>query len=58
VLLVTAVPSGGAATGDGTTSTTTNGRLAMAGLVLIAAGALAGGFALRRRGSTRPRSDG
>jgi hypothetical protein len=53
VLLVTTVPSGGAATGDGTTSTTTNGRLAMAGLVLIAAGALAGGFALRRRGGGR-----
>jgi hypothetical protein len=49
-LLVTAVPSGGAATGDGTTSTTADGRLAMAGLVLIGVGALAGGFALRRRG--------
>ena len=58
VLLVTAVPSGGAATGDGTTSTTTNGRLAMAGLILIAGGALAGGFALRRRGVTRPRGGG
>ena len=57
-LLVTAVPSGGAATGDGTTSTTTNGRLALAGLVLIGAGALAGGFALRRRAAARPRSDG
>ena len=58
VLLVTAVPSGGAATGDGTTSMTTNSRLALGGLILIAAGALAGGFALRRRGSTRPRGDG
>jgi hypothetical protein len=53
-LVVTAVPSGGAATGDGTTSTATNSRLAMAGLVMIGAGALAGGFALRRR-AARPR---
>jgi hypothetical protein len=53
-LVVSAVPSGGAATGDGTTSTATNGDLAMAGLALIGAGALAGGFALRRR-STRSR---
>jgi hypothetical protein len=50
-LLVTAVPSGGAATGDGTTSTTANNGLAMAGLALIGIGALAGGFALRRRGT-------
>ena len=57
-LLVTAVPNGGAATGDGTTSTTTNGRLALVGLALIGVGALAGGFALRRRGAGRPRSDG
>jgi hypothetical protein len=57
-LLVTAVPNGGAATGDGTTSTTTNGRLALGGLALIGVGALAGGFALRRRGGVRPRSDG
>ena len=57
-LLVTAVPHGGAATGDGTTSTTTNGRLALGGLALIGVGALAGGFALRRRGGVRPRSDG
>jgi hypothetical protein len=57
-LLVTAVPSGGAATGDGTTSTTPDGRLAMAGLVLIGIGALAGGFALRRRnGADRARGD-
>jgi hypothetical protein len=46
--------SGGAATGDGTTSTTNNGALAGFGLALIAAGALAGGFALHRRGA-RPR---
>ena len=58
-LLVTAVPHGGAATGDGTTSVTTNGRLALGGLALIGVGALAGGFALRRRGGgARPRSDG
>jgi hypothetical protein len=57
-LLVTPVPNGGAATGDGTTSTTTDSRLALAGLVLIGIGALAGGFALRRRGASRARSDG
>lgn len=51
-LQVTAFPSGGgAATGDGTTSTTSHGTLALAGLALIGAGALAGGFALRRRGA-------
>jgi hypothetical protein len=55
-LTVTAFPSGGgAATGDGTTSTTSNGTLALCGLALIGVGALAGGFALRRRGA-RPRS--
>jgi hypothetical protein len=48
-LVVTAVPHGGAATGDGTTSTATDGRLALAGLAMAAAGALAGGLALRRR---------
>jgi hypothetical protein len=57
-LLVTAVPNGGAATGDGTTSTTTNSKLALGGLVLIGVGALAGGFALRRRGGVGPRSGG
>jgi hypothetical protein len=56
-LLVTAVPHGGAATGDGTTSTSTDGRLALAGLVLIGAGALAGGFALHRRGGAGPRGN-
>jgi hypothetical protein len=49
-LHVIAFPRGGAATGDGTTSTTTNGTLAAAGLALIGIGAVAGGFALRRRG--------
>jgi hypothetical protein len=53
-LRVAAFPSGGTATGDGTTSTASNGTLAVAGLALIAVGALAGGFALRRRGG-RPR---
>ena len=57
-LLVTAVPHGGAATGDGTTSTSTNGGLALGGLALIGVGALAGGFALRRRASAGPRGDG
>jgi hypothetical protein len=54
-LRVAAFPSGGAATGGGTTSTASNGTLAVAGLALIAVGALAGGFALRRRGGARPR---
>ncbi|HEU5416125.1 MAG TPA: hypothetical protein VFV41_00435 [Streptosporangiaceae bacterium] len=53
-LHVTRFPSGGAATGDGATATTSNGMLAMAGLALIGVGALAGGFALHRR-STRDR---
>jgi hypothetical protein len=58
-LLVTAVPHGGAATGDGTTSTTSNGGLALGGLALIGVGAVAGGFALRRRASAGPpRGDG
>jgi hypothetical protein len=50
---VTAMPSGGAATGDGTTSTATDTGLSAAGLVLIAVGAVAGGIALRRRSGTR-----
>ena len=50
-LHVTRFPSGGAATGDGATATTTNSTLAMAGLDLIGVGALAGGFALHRRGT-------
>ena len=50
-LHVTRFPSGGAATGDGATASTTNSTLAMAGLALIGAGALAGGFALHRRGT-------
>lgn len=53
-LHVVSFPSGGAATGDGTTSTTPDHGLATAGIVLIAAGALLSGFALRRR-ATRQR---
>jgi len=53
-LHVTAMPSGGGAqTGDGTTSTTTNTGLSAGGLALIAIGAVAGGIALRRRSTTR-----
>ena len=49
------MPSGGGAeTGDGTTSTTTNTGLAVGGLVLIGVGAVAGGIALRRRSATGP----
>ena len=49
-LHVTQMPSGGGAeTGVGTTSTTTNTGLAVGGLVLIGVGAVAGGIALRRR---------
>ena len=51
-LHVTALPAaGGVATGDGTTSTQTNNGLANVGLVLIGAGAVLGGIAMRRRGS-------
>ncbi len=45
--------AGGAQTGDGTTSSTTNGALALGGLALIAGGAITGGFAVRR-GKARP----
>ena len=50
---VTAMPSGGAQTGDGTTSTATNTGVSAVGLGLIAVGAVAGGIALRRRSGTR-----
>lgn len=54
-LHVTRLPRGGGAeTGDGTTSTTTNTGLAVGGLALIAVGAVAGGIALRRRSGNRP----
>ena len=52
-LTVTSVaPKGSAQTGDGTTSTQASGGLSAIGLGLIGVGALAGGFALRRRGPT------
>ena len=52
-LRITAFPAGGGAqTGDGTTSTTTNTGLAAGGLVLIAIGAVAGGIAMRRRSAS------
>jgi hypothetical protein len=50
-LHVLAVPRGAAATGDGTTSTTTNGWIAVTGLATAGAGLLAGALALRRRRS-------
>jgi hypothetical protein len=51
---VTAMPlSAGAQAGDGTTSTGANMGLSAAGLALIAIGAVAGAFALRRRSGTR-----
>jgi hypothetical protein len=54
-LVVTTMPAkGGAQTGDGTTSTETNNGLAAGGLAMIAAGAVLGGIAMRRRrGSAR-----
>ncbi len=55
-LIVTALPGqGGAETGDGSTSTQTNTGLATLGLGLIAVGAVAGGIAVRRRGSGKRR---
>ncbi len=53
--VVSVAPKGGAQTGDGTTSTQTNGGLSVVGLALIGAGAVAGGYALRRRGRARRR---
>ena len=51
-LEVTALPGpGGAQTGDGSTSTQTNSGLTEVGLAMIAAGAVTGGIALRRRSS-------
>jgi hypothetical protein len=53
-LKVTPFPSqGGAATGDGSTSTQSNSGLAVAGLALIGVGAVAGGIAMRRRSTRR-----
>jgi hypothetical protein len=55
-LEVSPVPRGAAATGDGTTATATNNWLAVTGLVIAGAGALAGGLAVRRRHGARPHS--
>jgi hypothetical protein len=53
-LTVSPFPShGGAATGDGTTSTQSDSGLAVAGLALIGVGAIAGGIAVRRRSTRR-----
>jgi hypothetical protein len=49
---VNAVPSNAPATGDGSTSTVTDGKLTVAGLGLLGAAAVAGGLVMRRR---RPR---
>ena len=46
---VNEVPGQAPATGDGTTSTATNGGLTVAGLGLLGAGAVVGGLVLRRR---------
>jgi hypothetical protein len=48
-LQVNAVPSPAPETGDGTTSTATNGTLTEAGFGLLGAGAVLGGVMLRRR---------
>jgi len=50
---VNAVPSQAPATGDGSTSAGTDGRLAVAGLGLLGIAAVAGGVVLRRRRSGR-----
>jgi hypothetical protein len=50
-LTVNAVPGPAPATGDGTTSTATNGTLTDIGLGLLGAGALAGGLLIRKRRS-------
>jgi hypothetical protein len=48
-LQVNAVPGQAPQTGDGTTSTATDGRLTVAGLGLLGAAAVAGGLVLRGR---------
>jgi len=50
-LEVNAVPGQAPQTGDGTTSTATDGRLTVAGLGLLGIAAVAGGLVLRRRRS-------
>lgn len=55
-LTVSAVPaSGGAQTGDGTTSAQTNSGVAIGGLALIATGAISAGIAQHRRHAVRRR---
>ena len=50
---VNAVPSQAPATGDGSTSAVTDGKLTVAGLGLLGIAAVAGGVVLRRRRSGR-----
>jgi hypothetical protein len=53
-LTVTALPaSGGAQTGDGTTSTQTNDGIAIAGLAMVGLGFIIGGVAIRRNTASR-----
>jgi hypothetical protein len=52
-LEVSAVPGQAPATGDGSTSTVTDGKLTVAGLGLLGIAAVAGGVVLRRRRSGR-----
>lgn len=53
LLTIAALPSQGAQTGDGTTSTATEGTITAGGLTLLGLGAVIGGFALRQRRSAR-----
>jgi hypothetical protein len=50
---VNAVPGQAPATGDGSTSTVTDGKLTVAGLGLLGIAAVAGGVVLRRHRSGR-----
>jgi hypothetical protein len=53
LLTIAALPSQGAQTGDGTTSTALDGTVTAGGLTLLGLGAVIGGFALRQRRSAR-----
>jgi len=57
-LEVNAVPGSAPATGDGSTSTVTDGKLTVAGLGLLGIAALAGGLVLRRRPGKQMRPGG
>jgi len=57
-LEVNAVPGQAPATGDGSTSTVTDGKLTVAGLGLLGIAALAGGLVLRRRAVKQMRRGG